>query len=172
MWLARRMAVMKLKPLFPYFLIGLLALSVVSLWGAVAWQKTIFVQILYVLTLCLAFGVFVASVWSTVRYALRRFDNYWSSGYPIMLAVAVLAYGVYKSAPQVPIIGILVSASAFGWLSARKLPKLMHRFIPILTITAFLIVGELPVWREIRAFILGIFVGLLVALIVNYRQHE
>lgn len=163
---------MRLMPLFPYFLIGLLAVSIVVLWGAVTWQKTVFVQAFYVTTLLLTLSVFVSAAWASASYALKRFDGYWVSGYPILLVACVLGYGICKSAPQVSIVGILVGSLIVGWLVAEKLPGQLHRFIPLLTVVGFLVVGELPVWREGKALVLGVCAGLLMALIVGSRLRE
>lgn len=160
---------MKLAPLFPYLLVGLLAFSIAALWAAVSFQQTVFVQAFYVATIFVAFGVFVAAVWSSAGYAVNRFDDYWGSGYPIMLAVTLLAYGIYKSAPQLTILAILVSALVAGYFIAGQIPRQLHRFVPLATIVAFLIAGQLPIWREGKGFVLGICVGLLTALVVSYR---
>lgn len=160
---------MRLATLFPYLLVGLLALSIVALWAAVSFQQTAFVQAFYVATIFVAFGVFVAAVWSSGGYAFKRFDDYWGSGYPIMLAVTLLAYGIYKSAPQFTILAILASALIVGYFIAGQIPQQLHRFVPLVTVVAFVIVGELAVWREGKALVLGICVGLLTALVVGYR---
>lgn len=160
---------MKLSPLFPYLLVGLLALSIVALWAAVSFQQTVFVQVFYVATIFVAFVVFVAAAWSSVVYAVNRFDDYWGGGYPIMLAVTLLAYGIYKSAPQLTILAILVSALVVGYFIAGQIRRQFYRFVPIMTIVAFVIAGQLAIWREGKALVLGICVGLLTALVISYR---
>jgi len=155
---------MKLPPLFPYFLVGLLALSIAALWAAVSFQQTVFVQAFYVATIFIAFGVFVAAVCSSVGYAVNRFKDYLGSGYPIMLAITLLAYGIYKSAPQITILVILVSGLMVGYFIAGQIPRKLYRFVPLVTIVASVIVGQLPIWREGKALLLGICAGLLAAL--------
>lgn len=167
--MARRVALVKLAPLFPYLLVGLLAFSIAALWVAVSFQQTVFVQVFYVVTIFVAFVVFVAALWSSGGYAFKHFADYWKSGYPIMLAVTLLAYGIYKSALQLTILAILVSALMGGYFIASQIPRQLHRFVPLVTIVAFVIAGELPIWREGKALVLGICVGLLTALVVSYR---
>jgi hypothetical protein len=71
--------------LLPYILIGILALSVISLWAAVSFESTLFVQIFYPTTILISGGVIIACLWSTVAYALNRFGKYWITGYPVLL---------------------------------------------------------------------------------------
>lgn len=162
---------MRLTTLFPYFLIALLALSIAALWIAISFQQTVFVQTFYVVTIFVVFGVFVAAAWSSGGYAFKRFDDYWRSGYPIMLAAALLAYGIYKSLPQLTILAILAGALLVGYFIVGLIPQQLQRFVPLMTIAAFVIVGELPVWREGKALVIGICVGLLTALIISYRMR-
>ena len=160
---------MRFVLLLPYVLGGLLIFSIAGLWIAVSLQQTVFVQVFYVLTICFAFGVFITVVWSSANYAIRPLEGYWDGGYPILLATVVLSYGFYKSAPQILIIGILFSAMMIGFFIAKKIPEYLHRYIPILAITGFLIVGELPVWREGKALVVGAFGGLIASLVVIFR---
>lgn len=160
---------MRFVLLLPYALGGLLICSIAGLWIAVSLQQTVFVQVFYVLTICFAFSAFVTVAWSSANYALRPLEEYWGGGYPILLATVVLSYGLYKSAPQILIVGILFSAIMIGFFVAKRIPDYLHRYIPFLAIIGFLIVGELPVWREGKALVFGAFGGLITALVVIYR---
>lgn len=160
---------MRLMLLFPYALGGLLIFSIAGLWVAVSFQQTAFVQVFYVLSIFFAFSVFIILMWSSASYALRPFEGYWDGGYPILLATVALSYGLYKSAPQMLIVGILCGAIIISFFIAKKTPGYLHRYIPLLAIIGFLIVGELPVWREVKVLVLGAFAGSVAALVVIYR---
>jgi len=163
---------MRLTTVIPYYLVGFLTLSLIALWISVSFQQTAFVQMLYIATIFLAFCVFLMAAWSAVSCALKRFGDYWVSGYPIMLATALLAYGMFKSLPQLEILAIFWVALLMGYLVGRRVPQQWERFVPLITIAAFVVVGEFSIWREGKAFVTGICVGLLTALIFGIRQRH
>jgi hypothetical protein len=169
MWLARGMALMALARYFPYLLIVILAISVVSLWAAVSIEATAFVQVFYVTTIFISFSVFVVGFWSSAACVFKRFEKYWVSGYPIMLVVAYMAYGMFKSSLELIILAIFVSTSALGYLIGGRFAEHLYRFIPMTTCVMFLVASELPIEREIRVSVFGVCIGLLLVPIIRYR---
>lgn len=166
------MALMEPMRLLPYILVGALALSVISLWAAVSFQATLFVQIFYPVTILVSVGTIAACLWSTVAYALNRFSKYWASGYPVLLVVAFCAYATLKLPIQPIILPVILGVLVVSYFIGRRLAEPALRFMPIATTVAFLIVGEISITREIKMLVYGVCVGLLTASIIKNHLNQ
>lgn len=158
--------------LLPYILVGMLVLSVVSLWTAVFFQATLFVQIFYPVTILASVGTISACLWSTVAYALNRFSRYWASGYPVLLVVAFCAYATLKLPIHPIVLPMILGVLVMGYFIGRRLAEPALRIMPIATTVVFLVVGEVSLPREIKMLVYGVCVGLLTASIIKNQLNQ
>lgn len=158
--------------LLPYILIGILALSVISLWAAVSFQSTVFVQIFYPTIILVSGGVIVACLWSTVAYAVNRFSKYWLTGYPVLLVVAFCSYATLKLPIQPIILSVVLGVLVVSYFIGTYLTGTALRCMPVATTVVFLIVGEVSISREIKMLFYGVCIGLLAASIIKNRLNQ
>jgi hypothetical protein len=138
----------------------------------VSFHATAFVQIFYPTTIFVSVGVVIVSLWSSVAYVLKRFNEYWLEGYPILLVVALSAYGVLKSPIQPTMLAMVLGVLVVGYIIGRQLGGSVLRFIPIATVIVFLIVGELSFLGEGALLAYGLSIGLLIAQIIKNRYSS
>jgi hypothetical protein len=158
--------------LLPYILIGILALSVISLWAAVSFQSTVFVQIFYPTIILVSGGVIVACLWSTVAYALNRFSKYWITGYPVLLVAAFCAYATLKLPIQPIILPVVLGVLVVSYFIGTRLAGPAFRFMPVATTVVFLVVGELSIPRESKMLFFGACIGLLAGSIIKTHLNQ
>ena len=151
-----------------YILISTTLLCALILWTVLDGKESAIVQVLYV-TLIVVFGLFIVlSSVSSLLYALKGYNAYWSSGYAELLIFGLLAYSIVKAGSDGSIWLTSSAALLLGFSSTFALPWAAYRVIPLVGIAAFLLLeGTAPLERGVRVgtlvFIAGVLVGGLMA---------
>ena len=148
---------------------GLLAAwfaSLLTLAGAVVTGMTGVVQAIYVLIIILLVVTLVASVFASAAVALNRFDGYWRSGFPILLAVFLLGYGLYKTTLELAPLALDAGGFLIGALLALAIKSRWLRFAPAI-VTILLLAGSeimaLPIiWKAVSLVLYSGIVGVAV----------
>lgn len=170
MWLARRVALMRILRLWPYILISLFALSAALLWAAVLIGSAGLVQTLDVITVFVGMLIGFSAIASSAAYLFTRFESYWISGFPIMLGFSIFAYAILKTSLELAALAVLAGASLLGYMLGRHLHRTVYRVLPLMVLVAFVLVSEYPVAREWRALTYGLCMGLFLSAILKYRS--
>lgn len=163
MWLAWWVVVMHSKSFLPLLLIGLWG-GGISILALAVLLKAKSVAIFVYVVVIFAFGaVIISSFVSSLLVAVNRFQSYWNSGYPILLASLLFVYGGIKSSFEWMHIFVFAVSSLFGVFLGTKIVPFGARFIPILALTAFTLASELVIPRGVKVLILFFFFGILAA---------
>lgn len=156
--------------ILPTALILLFGMSVLGLVVSVHQQWVPAAGTLVVVSLVLASLAVVCAAISAVLCALNRFSGYWGGTYPVLLALMLISNGIF-SAPVNAFLFVLMSGAFFvGGLVAHTLPMRFGRFVPLVSLMAFLVLGELGTFGGIRSIVLALCAGAIALLIYRSRK--
>jgi hypothetical protein len=125
----------------------------------------------FVLLLVVAVIALIASLAAAVRLVIRPSIAYWASGFPVLLATCIGAYGFFKAdlSPLALVVGTV--AALAGRVIARRMEANHVRYLPIAVLILFLLVAEvvsLP--RALRSSIMMVGAGLIAAATWHWRK--
>lgn len=158
---------------FPYGLIGAWLICASILAWAVSQEATAIVQAMYLIVIALSIVALLANLISAIAVAAKRFDRYWVSGFPALVALSLLGYGLFKVTLAPVLIAILAGCAALGYVFGLRLSSGILRFMPLITVITLLLVGELSVVsREVKASTLILCSGLMAAALMRMRKES
>lgn len=163
---------MKTTQAIPY--VTLSALVAIAITGVASLKAawTTGVQASYFLAIATLLAALAQLLISAGLHAIRKFDNYWHSGYPILSTALLTGYVIFKSIPQPAYAAISIFALVSGWVIASKLPKFFFRIAPLLVLLFFLFTEEALNQVYWRHWITSAIIGALLYPIQMHRRGQ
>lgn len=166
------MAVMRSIHAIPYATLFIVVASIFIGIASVNLHWTAGVQASYLITIASLVASLAQLLVSAIMYAIKSFEEYWRSGYPVLFFTLLIGYVVFKTVnqPVYLIIGILMLV--LGWLLALKVPRNKFRFFPLGILLLFLIFEEVLSQVDERHWITCGAVGMLLCAIKMHRRSQ
>jgi hypothetical protein len=160
--------------LLDWYVYGLIAAWILSL-SALAWSVAVdstgVVQAMYVVVILLLVITLLTLAISSIAVALKRFEQYWQSGFPVLLAMFFLGYGVSKSTLTPMAFAVGIGSFVVGYaIAALTLTRNWLRFVPMAAVVTLLTGSEATALAPgIKAAVFLLCSGLVVAANVKMR---
>jgi hypothetical protein len=153
----------------PYVVASFFIISVFVLIAALQYEWIRVAEASVVVSLSLAFLLFLCAAGSAVLCAVNWFDGYWSSGYPTTHGMMFVAYALFSLPAELYSLPVALVAFAVGWLISRKCTDWLKRFVPLMALGLFLVFGEVARISDFTPVVLMICAGLILSISLRSR---